>query len=216
MSAVKAIYAGVRALGIAEEEDRRDLFVRVTGKRRLREMTPSEKEAVVYELRRLGFKSAGKRQLEGPYAKKLQALWIAAWNLGLVRSRDDGALLAFVRRQTGIEHARFLVIAADANKAVEALKSWIARDGGVNWSDAERPNWLKDHGAKIAWAQWAMLHPGSERLSIDEFAAGVQTITGKRCALGLMRSADWRAVSNQFGEWVRAGRMPSNKTNEEE
>lgn len=83
MSAVKAIYAGARAVGIVEEDDRRDFFERVTGKRKLRDMTPADKETVVTELRRLGFKSNARRKLTGPFAKKLQALWISAWNLGL-------------------------------------------------------------------------------------------------------------------------------------
>ncbi len=109
MSAVKMIYAGIRALGIEEEDDRRDLYQRITGKRGLREMTPAEKNAVVSELRRLGFKvAAPPRKLDGPFAKKLQALWIAGWNLGLIRSADDAALLAFIKRQTGIDHPRWL------------------------------------------------------------------------------------------------------------
>ena len=49
MSVVRSIYAGVRALGIAEEEDRRHIYERVTGKRSLRAMTPSEKDAVLDE-----------------------------------------------------------------------------------------------------------------------------------------------------------------------
>lgn len=130
MSAVKAIYAGARAVGIVEEDDRRDFFERVTGKRKLRDMTPADKETVVTELRRLGFKSNARRKLTGPFAKKLQALWISAWNLGLVRSRKDEALLAFVKRQTGISHTRFLQDAKEAARAIEALKGWIERETG--------------------------------------------------------------------------------------
>ncbi len=69
----------------------------------------------------------GRHKLTGKYAKKLQALWIAAWNLGIARDRDDKALLAFVKRQTGIDHTRFLVYADDAKRAIEALKGWINR-----------------------------------------------------------------------------------------
>ena len=35
------------------------------------------------------------------------ALWIAAWNLGIVRERPDAALLSVVRRQPGKEPPRF-------------------------------------------------------------------------------------------------------------
>ena len=75
----------------------------------------------------------------GPFAKVLQALWIAGWNLGLVRDRTDAALLTFVTRQTGIENTRFLIAAQDSAKAVEALKAWLARDGGVVWPKGDAP-----------------------------------------------------------------------------
>ena len=206
MSAVKSIYAGVRALGIAEEDDRRALYERVTGKRRLGEMTPAEKAAVVAELRRMGFRPAGRRRrLEGPYAPKLQALWIAAWNLGLVRSSDDQALLAFVKRQAGVDHTRFLQEAAAANRAIEGLKGWIARDGGVDWSEGQdRPAWLGDHGAKIALAQWVRLE-GPEAKADAAFKAAVFEITGLRSGLHALRRLDWRAVNNAWGARIRAG-----------
>lgn len=204
MSAVKAIYAGCRALGIAEEDDRRNLFERVTGKRSLRVMSPSEHEGVVQELRRLGFRPDGRRQLSGPYAKKLQALWIAGWNLGLVRNRDDGALLAFVKRQTGLDHVRFLQDSADAARAVEALKSWLARDGGVMWGNTNGCDWLRHLGAQVSWAQWRKLHPEADLLNRAGFDAAVFEIVGDRGGrLDLLKAADWRAVSNALGQLIR-------------
>lgn len=74
----------------------------------------------------------------GPYGAKLQALWISAWNLGIVDNRDDRALIAFIERQTRIAHPRWLTEHKDAKKAIEALKDWIARDAKVEWpSDAQ-------------------------------------------------------------------------------
>lgn len=204
MSSVKVIYAGIRALGIAEEDDRRDLYERVTGKRRLREMTPADKDNVVGELRRLGFKHAsGRRQLTGPFAKKLQALWIAAWNLGIAKSREDGALLAFVRRQTGIEDTRFLQDAKQAERVIEALKSWLAREGGVDWStDGARPNWLKKNpGARIALAQYAILSPDARGLG--GLSREIGKIVGAEKSLHHLTVTDWRAVQNAFGERIR-------------
>jgi hypothetical protein len=69
----------------------------------------------------------------GPYGAKLQALWISAWNLGIVDNRDDRALIAFIERQTNIAHPRWLTEHKDAKKAIEALKDWIAREAGVEW-----------------------------------------------------------------------------------
>jgi hypothetical protein len=129
-----AIHAGLRALGLGEEEDRRALYARVTGKTGLCAMTARERAAVLDELRRLGLRPpAPARRLDGPYAAKLRALWIAGWNLALVGDRRDGALIAFVRRQTGLHHPRFLTDPTDAARAIEALKAWLARERGVRW-----------------------------------------------------------------------------------
>lgn len=207
MSAVKTIYAGIRSLGIAEEDDRRDLYERITGKRRLREMSPGDKDRVVAELRRMGFRQEGQRRaLEGPYAKKLQALWIAGWNLGLVRCRKDVALVAFVKRQTGLDHPNWLRDPDAAKKAVEALKDWLARDGGVNWGNTNGHDFLKDHGAKIAWAQWRKLYPAASLRDTSAFAARAFAVVPGKARLDLLTSAEWRVVSNAFGAIIRGGR----------
>ncbi len=87
-------------------------------------------------------------------------MWIGAWNLGLVRNRDDKALIAFVERQTGIQHLNWLRDAADAAKAVEALKKWMERDGGVDWSEHRfQAPVEKQPGFKIARAQFRKLQP---------------------------------------------------------
>lgn len=73
----------------------------------------------------------------GKYAGKLQALWISGWNLGVVRDRGDRAMHAFIERQTGLSHSRFLREAAAATRAIEALKAWLEREAGVDWSGRE-------------------------------------------------------------------------------
>lgn len=207
MSAVKSIYAGIRALGIAEEEDRRDFFERVTGKRRLREMSPGEKIKVADELAKLACHkhSPPRRQLDGPYAKKLQALWIAAWNLGLVRDRKDAALIAFVKRQTKIDHPNWVRDPASADKAVEALKDWLRRERKVMWGNSNGYDFLRDHGAKIAWAQWCHLYPVSTLTDLTAFRARVFAMVGSKATLERLTSADWRVVSNELGKAVRGG-----------
>lgn len=141
MSTTRAIYAGLRALGLADEDERRDLYYRVTGKNRLRDMSPRDKRAVVEHLRKSGFRPAATRpaaqRLDGPFATKLRALWLSAWNLGLTRRRDDATLIAFVRRQTKIDHPRFVTHPDDAQKVISALKGWMARKGGVNWPQGD-------------------------------------------------------------------------------
>lgn len=73
------------------------------------------------------------RRATGPFAPLLQALWLSGWNLGVVRDRDDAAMMHFVERQTGIPHTRFLRDPKDASAAIEAVKAMLARDGGVAW-----------------------------------------------------------------------------------
>lgn len=135
MTALAAIHVAKRQLGL-DDETYRGALKAITGKTSAGDMTPAEHEKVLAEFRRRGFKAASggrNRPLEGRFAKKLQALWIGAWNLGLVRNRDDHALIAFCRRQTGIDEIRFLHRPGDAARVIEALKGWMARDAGVEW-----------------------------------------------------------------------------------
>jgi hypothetical protein len=93
--------------------------------------------------------------LGGEYAGILRALWIAGWNLGVIRSREDAALVRFVKSRGGVEHPRFLR-AEDARNVIEALKSWLARDAGVRWpaDRASDPRALK---IAVLEAQWRRL-----------------------------------------------------------
>jgi hypothetical protein len=87
---------------------------------------------------------------DGPYAGKLRALWISAYNLGIVRNRDDRAMIAFVQRQAKVSHTRFLTDPKDAAKAIEALKSWIAREGGFDWPLKDESEGMADTKRAVA------------------------------------------------------------------
>ncbi|WP_027143168.1 regulatory protein GemA [Mesorhizobium sp. WSM3626] len=201
MTPLAAIHVANKQLGL-DEDTARDLYQRVTGKRSLREMNPAELTLIITEQRQRGFKPAEKG-LQGPFAKKLQALWIASWNLGIVRDRSDAAMLSFVRRQTGIEHTRFLLDADDAAKAIDALKAWITREAGVDWSQSvSTASWLRPTGAKIALAQWQLL---SVLRAVD--ATGFRKfVFDKAKPLDQMTDRDWPAVMNTLGEMVRKGK----------
>lgn len=158
MTALGLIHAAKRDLGLSDENYRAEL-IKVTGKSSSGDMNEAERAAVLARFRELGWKPQAKSgrgpagRASGKYAPKLQALWIAAWNLGLVRNPDDRAMIAFVKRQTGVEHTRFLTDAAAAYMAIEALKSWIARDGGVFWTEPKGVS----NGYRVAAAQWRRL-----------------------------------------------------------
>lgn len=76
----------------------------------------------------------GAMDLRGPFAAKLRALWIAGYDCGVVRDRTDKALVAFLERQTGLSHPAFLNEPKDARRVVEALKKWLAREAGIDWT----------------------------------------------------------------------------------
>lgn len=135
---IGAIHTISKRLGL-DEDSRRDVIAAVAGgKRSSRELTTGEAVRVIERLESIQGGEAspaakGTRIMEGPYAAKLVALWLSGWHLGVVRDRTDRALLAFLERQTGIAHTRFLRDAESAAKVVEALKAWLAREAGVDW-----------------------------------------------------------------------------------
>ena len=185
-----------------------------------RDLDPAQAGALIEELRALaGPRAEGRssaKTASGKYAPVLQALWIAAWNLGLARSRDDAAMLAFVERQTGLAHTRFLTDSADAARAIEGLKAWIARDGGVPWptqrdaDEAGRPlSWLRKCAVTRAIA--AKLQAGGgfapfiARQSVwpgDVEAYGYSR--GLKAAFRFYDETDWDRLAAWLGARLRA------------
>lgn len=211
MTALAAIHVARKQLGL-DDETARDLYERVTGKRSAREMSEAERSRVVEEMRRQGFSKApsngARRKLEGRFAPKLQALWIAAWNLGIVENRADEALIAFVKRQTGVDHVRFLRHPEDAAKAIEALKAWMTREAGVDWSPNKTlPPLMNDERFRVAWAQYRVLVPGATAMgNRSEFWRECGRILAAQHAdadLSQMKPEHWQTVMNAFGERVR-------------
>jgi hypothetical protein len=147
-----------------EGETYRDFLERETGKRSSKEVTTSQAGSVIERLKALAGQARTRGTvagLETPVGAKLRALWIAGYNLGVVRARDDRAMLTFLERQTGVSHLRFLNNPGASASAIEGLKAWIARAAKVEWpADAERSG--GDHGAiatkrAVINAQWAKL-----------------------------------------------------------
>lgn len=200
MNALAAIHVARKQLGL-DEDTYRALALRVTGKSSASAMSEGERGRLLEEMRRQGFKPA-RKDLEGPFAAKLQALWIAGWNLGVFRDRSDAALLSFVRRQAHIDHTRWLLDGEEAAKVVDALKAWMTREAGVNWSTSlERAKWLRLPGAQIAVAQWNIL-VAAEVVPSDMrgFRAFVAELAKP---VDQMADRDWIPVMNKLGERVR-------------
>lgn len=208
-SSIAAMHVARKQLDLDEDVYRAKLIA-ITGKSSAKDMTEAERQKVLGEFRKVGFRpapgrAAGRRQLTGPYAKKLQALWIAAWNLGLVDDRDDKAMLAFVKRQTGLDDTRFLHHADDGRAAIEGLKGWLRREAGVMFGNTNGYDWLASDGAKIAWAQWRILVPGVCLMTRKGFDAAVSDALGRTVVMLVdLKPKDWQAVMNVLGHRVRA------------
>lgn len=195
----RAIHGGFRQLGITEDSDKRAIYVRATGQPRLSLMSSQEQEAVVTELRKLGFRPAGHRsdgrkRLTGKYAKKMQALWIAGYNLGVVRNPDDEAIKVFICGHANIDSAEWLRYADDATRCIEPLKAMLARDGGVIWKQQAGAK-ISD-GQRIAYAQWKILKPGD-----PGFWAAVKDIVD--FGTDGPTKEQWITVMNHFGKLIR-------------
>lgn len=210
MSALAAIHVAKKQLGL-DDATYRSVLLRVTGKSSAGQMNETERRNVVQELRRQGFKPLQKG-LEGPFAAKLQALWIAAYNLGIVRDRSDTAILTFIKRQSGIDHVRFLQNANDARKVIEALKDWMAREAGVDWS-VHDVLWQKHDAAKIAVAQWNILQLDvTHSFDMMAFAEAVWIALGRPESLvgellSVLSKSEWQTVNRVWGPAVRKARL---------
>lgn len=199
-AALATIHIAKKQLGL-DDDTYRSVALRITGKSSAAAMSEGERGRLLEEFRRQGF-NPEKKGLQGRFAGKLQALWIDGYNLGVIADRRDSALLAFVKRQTNIDHTRFLIDAAEARKVVEALKDWFTRVAGVDWrEDVTTPYWQRQDGAKVALAQWQIL-----------FKAGVMADRGQDFRsivaklakpLDQMTAKDWPAVMNELGKAVR-------------
>lgn len=131
------INIGRAQLGL-DEDTYRALLVRVTGKDSLRLMSESEQDAVVEELKRLGFKlKAGGKRPPAPRAdlRLIHVLWARLAQAGALTKPTREGLNTFVRAQFG---EAWGTVPADIDMlrdhrqidaVVQALKAWCRRAG---------------------------------------------------------------------------------------
>ncbi|MDQ2084683.1 regulatory protein GemA [Xanthobacteraceae bacterium Astr-EGSB] len=142
-----------------DDDTYRDFLEREAGVRSARNLTAAAADRVITTLRgsagSTGRPVGAVAGLDSAVARKMQALWIAGHNLGIVRDRTDRAMLSFLERQTGVGHTRFLREPGASAKAIEGLKSWIAREGKVEWPADDRDAIANKRA--ILDAQWLRL-----------------------------------------------------------
>lgn len=128
----RAIFAAARDAGL-DEDDRRAVQLRATGKPSLTGMSVADMDKVLVAIRGTG---AGRRDRPvgstRAHVGKIWALWWSLYWLRAVERPEEAALNAWVKRQTGVDAVRFLDHKSAVN-VIEALKAWAAREG-VEWS----------------------------------------------------------------------------------
>lgn len=142
--------------------------------------------------------------LDTPIARKLQALWLTGYNLGLIHDRTDRAMLSFLERQTGVSHTRFLLHPSEATAAIEALKSWLRRDGGVEWPIETRrgDTDIVELKQAVLDAQWRRLVDLDDTYRARDLASFAAKITHRR--LDDFDSAHFDQVQKALGVRIRA------------
>lgn len=214
MTALAALYGAAKRLGL-DDDTRRDVYERVTGKRSAREMTPAEVRRVLDELNRLAGTKPSSKPVRSPTARLAQALWKDLWNLGVIARRSDDALEAFIRRQCRVDSVHWLRDPKDGDRVIRALTAWAARPiedggGGVDWRFAARPA-RSSIDASTGDARWAVVDAQWRRIaSLDPINTGGDglplrafAITGKD-ASAVYAAEDWHAVMDALGIHLRA------------
>lgn len=196
------------------DEAYRDLLERVTGQRSAKALGAAQIEKVLEEFKRQGWKPkatqpkrAGRRPIaHGELQGKVRALWLALYHLGEVRSPEEAAIDAFVKRQVGVASLRWLSPVQGA-RVVEALKQWAER-AGVDWSPYAGVAGQTDAPkARVIEAQWRRLHAlGAVRIADDGALASWLHRRGHTPGLRAPNHLDDATadrVIEDLGRWIR-------------
>lgn len=140
---LRAVRAAARELGLTDD-GLRDVYARTIGSRSAAAASAADLGRVLDALRAAGWAPAPRRRRRmgdrrpagSPQARKLRALWLSAYHLGIARDSSERGLGRWVLRQTQIEAIDW-VDPASLAKVIEALKAWVAREGGVDWPPAD-------------------------------------------------------------------------------
>lgn len=117
---VRAIQTGRRKLGL-DDETYRGLLADVSGgKTSSRELNAYQLKEVLRRMREAGFRSSTDPQLQ-----KIRSLWLSMYDEGVVRSRSERSITAYIRRITG-KSAHDCGV-KDLQCVIETLKQWIDR-----------------------------------------------------------------------------------------
>jgi phage gp16-like protein len=220
----RALYAKIsialKDLGI-EDESFRDILQLRYAKRSRTELTEVQLVDLVKHFESLGFRPkrtaparAGSRPMaDGAEAKKIRALWISGYHLGVIKDASETALGAFAKRVTGgksggVDALGWLDTPAAA-KVIEALKDWLTREAGVCWDAYSRVKGapVERSRARVLEAQWKImaqlgLVDIDHSTALDRFAARRFRIN-RDISITHLAPAEQDVLIREFGERIR-------------
>lgn len=112
-----------------DEEVYRDIIQRVTGLTSSSKCDRPQLVKLLAEFGRVGWTGGAKPAFKASskaHVRKVFAIWTAMCRDGIPESPTRAALVAFVKRQTGIDNPEWLS-PEQANKVTEGLKAWRKR-----------------------------------------------------------------------------------------
>lgn len=195
-----------------DEDTYRDLLESETGKRSAKDLTVRESSRVIERLRGTtdGIAAGAVAGLDTNVGRKLRALWIAGYDLGIVHNRTDRAMLSYLERQTGVSHVNFLREPSAGARAIEGLKAWLAREGKVQWpveaADSEQGKANKRAVIEAIWLRLVDIgdiepYTAHQPLfSLDRYAYKVTKLNG----WNFFQPHHYDQVQNALGRRIRA------------
>lgn len=193
----------------------RDVLEQRYGKTSSTQLTYPELEDLIDYMKEQGFKPkkskkaparAGTMKLaEGEEERKMRALWISLYHLGVVRDPAEAALVKFAARLSGKQRLQWLG-GEDKVKVVEALKDWARREANVSWAPYYPLPKTPVHKPRfrVIEAQWKVLLQVSPNLSSnDDLKTHIleRTVRGVPIADMTDEQAD-QAIEN-LGKYIR-------------
>lgn len=126
---IRTIHTAIRTLGLNEGEYRA-IYLSNTGQSSLKDMTDKERSRVLFALRKLGFKPRASKNdtvmADDPQACLVRHHWLTLAHYGELRNTSETALLAYVKRITGVARFEWLK-QPQMTVVVETIKKWVVR-----------------------------------------------------------------------------------------
>lgn len=190
--------------GLEDDGPWRDFLENVVGKRSLREMSGGQLARVLDALRERG----APRTTPAPVIRRdlatrtqsdlIRQLWRDLHELGAVDHAGEDAIGAFVLRMTGVHTLQWLDT-RNANRVIEALKSWLNRARELNRVDASKgPAELRAE-CEAAWSRLRELEAVTYELSsLQSYGYGVTGLGG----FEFYERTHWLRLLNRLRRWL--------------